>query len=176
MIQRWRLISFLICRFQDNSLCAVNGALLLALLSNALLASTFVAVVIVAIWWERARLTRRDLGPADSSDAALYRRFQSRLRGIRSCRADGAEFPTLIQRLILLGRTTWADAAIAIAPIRLSFAYPRWALIQPRLCNGWERLPRSRCSYHCGGCASELDALRLLARCCSPSWFSRTAG
>ncbi|CAN5631981.1 tetratricopeptide repeat protein [soil metagenome] len=102
-------------------------ALLLALASQAI-AVTFVPVVLTMIAWKRARITRDDLRPLIFpaiviAIAALFFAVIELRHG-----AQGSTFPSVVQRLQLLGRVFWFDLTTVLAPVRLSYVYPRWSL------------------------------------------------
>jgi tetratricopeptide (TPR) repeat protein len=107
--------------------------LAVVLFASALLchvaAVTWPIVVLIAIWWERGRLTRRELlalAPFAIVGAAwwaLSSYFQWHHLG-----AHGADFPGVLQRLQLPGIVLWFSAISAVAPLRTSFAYARWDL------------------------------------------------
>lgn len=111
--------------------------LLLALLSQAI-AVTFVPVVLITIWWERARITRADWRPLIlpgvlSVAAAITFAVIEYRHGAR-----GASYPTLLERVQLIGLTFWTDLRRIVAPIALTYLSPRFAL---RASATWLYLP-----------------------------------
>jgi tetratricopeptide (TPR) repeat protein len=100
----------------------------LALFSKTVTATLPVALVI-ALWWQRGRLSwRRDvlpLGPwaAISAAAGLTTAaFERALIGAR-----GADFElTAIERVLVAGRAIWFYLSKLVWPANLSFNYPRW--------------------------------------------------
>lgn len=102
-----------------------------AALTQPMLAVTWPLVVLIAIWWERARVTRADVVALVPFIAiALLGASAGIFVEVFRFGARGEDFPSLAQRAQLLGMTTWTCLANALLPWpgRLSFAYPRWTL------------------------------------------------
>ena len=87
------------------------------------------AVVLLLIWWKRGRLTSRDLaavapffviGIGMAALTAWMERTQVGARG------PEWEAITLAQRVLIAGRAIWFYVEKILAPVKLSFIYPRW--------------------------------------------------
>jgi len=111
--------------------------LMLALASQAA-AVTFVPVVLVTIWWERARIARRDLIPlifpgiVTAIAAICFASIEYRHGAL------GSAYPGPLQRVMLIGHVWWFDLYTVLLPIRLSYVYPRWSLNAAAI---WQYLP-----------------------------------
>ena len=104
------------------------GLFVCALLSKTVTAS-MPAVVLLLIWWKRGRLTARDFAAAApffvvglgmAAVTAWLERTQVGARG------PEWESITLPQRVLIAGRAVWFYVQKNLAPLRLSFIYPRW--------------------------------------------------
>src|SRR5688572_21356693 len=100
-----------------------------ALLSKTVTASLPAAILLVA-WWKRGRVTWRDLMPLIpffvTGVALALRTAQFEREHVG---ASGAEFDfTWAERILIAGRAAWFYAWKLIAPVNLSFIYPRWTI------------------------------------------------
>ncbi len=113
------------------------GLFALALLSKSVVAMLAVVLLLLA-WWKRPRLGVRELlalAPFFLLGAAL---------GLNSARLEvehvGARGPEFrlgpFERLTIAGRAIWFYAGKLIAPVDLSFIYPRWE-VDPRRPGQW---------------------------------------
>ena len=101
----------------------------LAVLSKTV-ACTVPAATLVCVWWKRGSLTRRDFVPlvpfflvglAAGLGTAMVEKYQ--------VGAQGAAWTlSTADRCVLAGRALWFYAAKLVAPVRLSFIYPRWEI------------------------------------------------
>src|SRR3989441_5175563 len=99
----------------------------LAVLSKTV-ACTVPAATLVCVWWKRGSLSRRDFVPlvpfflvglAAGLGTAMVEKYQ--------VGAQGAAWTlSAADRCVLAGRALCFYAAKLVAPIRLSFIYPRW--------------------------------------------------
>ena len=102
-------------------------AFVLAVLSKTV-ACTVPAAALVCVWWKRGSLARRDVVPvvpfflvglAGGLGTAMVEKYQ--------VGAQGADWTlSTADRCVLAGRALCFYAAKLVAPIRLSFIYPRW--------------------------------------------------
>src|SRR6266481_4712834 len=102
-------------------------AFVLAVLSKTV-ACTVPAATLVCVWWKRGSLARRDVVPvvpfflvglAGGLGTAMVEKYQ--------VGAQGADWTlSTADRCVLAGRALCFYAAKLVAPIRLSFIYPRW--------------------------------------------------
>jgi tetratricopeptide (TPR) repeat protein len=104
-----------------------TGLFLLAILSKSVVA-TLPAALLVILWWQRGRLSWRDVLPllpwfaATAVDGALTAWFERHYLG-----AEGADFNlNLAQRFLLAGRIVWFYLGKVLWPAHLIFIYPRW--------------------------------------------------
>jgi tetratricopeptide (TPR) repeat protein len=109
-------------------------ALSLALYVGALLSKTvvctFAGVVLVLVWWKRARIRPRDVAPlvpfvALGLAAGLHTAWLER-HHVGAMGAEWALGP--IERVLLAGRALWFYAGKLAWPHPLIFFYPRWRL------------------------------------------------
>jgi protein O-mannosyl-transferase len=114
------------------------GLFVLALLSKTVTCSLPAAILLV-IWWKRGRVTLNDLKPLipllvlGAGLALTTAYFEKEHVG-----ASGAEFDfSAIQRLLIAGRAVWFYLWKLIAPVNLTFIYPRWNVDSAR---GWQFL------------------------------------
>jgi len=104
-------------------------AFVLAVLSKTV-ACTVPAAALVCVWWKRGSLGRGDVVPlvpfflvglAGGLGTAMVEKYR--------VGAQGADWTlSAADRCVLAGRALWFYAAKLVAPIRLSFFYPRWAI------------------------------------------------
>jgi len=104
-------------------------AFVLAVLSKTV-ACTVPAAALVCVWWKRGSLARRDIVPvvpfflvglAGGLETAMVEKYQ--------VGAQGADWTlSAADRCVLAGRALCFYAAKLVAPIRLSFIYPRWTI------------------------------------------------
>lgn len=106
-----------------------SALFLLAILSKSVVA-TLPAALLVILWWERGRLTRRDVLPllpwvaVAAADGALTAWFERHFLG-----AEGADFTlNFLQRTLLAGRIIWFYLGKLLWPANLVFIYPRWEI------------------------------------------------
>lgn len=103
---------------------------LLALLSKTVTA-TFPAAVLLVIWWKRGRIAWRDVLPllpfflVGISAGALTGYLERAHVG-----ATGPEWAglTFAHRLLIASRAAWFYAMKLLAPLNLTFIYPRWTI------------------------------------------------
>ena len=103
--------------------------LVLAVLSKTV-ACTVPAAALVCVWWKRGPLGRGDVVPlvpfflvglAGGLGTAMVEKYQ--------VGAQGADWTlSTADRCVLAGRALWFYAAKLVAPVRLSFIYPRWEI------------------------------------------------
>src|SRR5688572_14862801 len=105
------------------------GLFVCALLSKTVTAS-LPATILLVIWWKRGRITRRDVVPLipffviGVALALNTARLEREHVG-----ASGAEFDfSALDRILIAGRAAWFYAWKLIAPVNLSFIYPRWTI------------------------------------------------
>ena len=104
-------------------------AFVLAVLSKTV-ACTVPAAALVCVWWTRGSLRRGDVVPlvpfflvglVGGLGTAMVEKYQ--------VGAQGADWTlSAADRCVLAGRALWFYAAKLVAPIRLSFFYPRWTI------------------------------------------------
>ena len=104
-------------------------AFVLAVLSKTV-ACTVPAATLVCVWWKRGSVGRRDVVPlvpfflvglAGGLGTAMVEKYQ--------VGAQGADWTlSTADRFVLAGRALWFYAAKLVAPVRLSFIYPRWEI------------------------------------------------
>lgn len=100
-----------------------------ALLSKTVVAS-LPAVILVLYWWQRGRVTWRDVVPllpffAIGITAGLYTAWLERY----DVGASGAEWDfSLADRLLIAGRAAWFYCCKLAWPRPLMFFYPRWTI------------------------------------------------
>ena len=102
---------------------------MLAVLSKTV-ACTVPAAALVCVWWTRGSLRRGDVVPlvpfflvglVGGLGTAMVEKYQ--------VGAQGADWTlSAADRCVLAGRALWFYAAKLVAPIRLSFFYPRWTI------------------------------------------------
>jgi protein O-mannosyl-transferase len=102
---------------------------LLAILSKSVVA-TLPGALLVVFWWQRGRLSRRDVLPllpwlaAAAADGALTAWFERHFLG-----AEGGDFTlNFLQRFLLAGRIIWFYVGKVLWPANLVFIYPRWEI------------------------------------------------
>ncbi len=100
-----------------------------ALLSKTVTCSLPAALLLV-IWWKRGRVTWADLKPVlpmfvIGAALAFYTAYLEHHHV--GAGAAVADYPPL-QRLIIAGRALWIYATKIVAPIDLSFVYPKWTI------------------------------------------------
>src|SRR5579883_1987526 len=113
------------------------GLFVLALLSKSVTA-TLAAVMLLLLWWKRSRLGMRDLLPL------LPFFILGATLGLNTARLEaehvGARGPdfqlSALERLLVAGRALWFYAGKLVAPVPLSFIYPRWE-IDPWQASQW---------------------------------------
>lgn len=104
----------------------------LALLSKTVTA-TLPAALLVVFWWQRARLDwRRDVVPLvpffllGAASGAMTAWVEHTYIGAR-----GTEFEfSFVERCLIAGRAFWFYLAKLLAPVNLTFVYPRWQISQ----------------------------------------------
>ena len=106
---------------------AALGLYLCALLSKTV-AATLPLALLLAVWWKRGRLLRRDLLPLIPL-LALGVPFGMLTLWLEKYHV-GARGPawdlTLVERLLVAGRALWFYVGKLYLPLRLTFVYPRW--------------------------------------------------
>jgi tetratricopeptide (TPR) repeat protein len=111
---------------------------LLALFSKTVTA-TFLAAVLLVLWWRRGKITRKEIVPllpffivgiALGSVTGYLERTH--------IGAHGVEWSSLtpLDRLLIATRAVWFYAGKLALPIKLTFIYPRW-LIDPHDASQW---------------------------------------
>jgi tetratricopeptide (TPR) repeat protein len=101
----------------------------LALLSKTV-AATLPAALLVALWWRRGKLTRREVAPLVpwlilGAAAGLFSGWVERTY----IGASGAAFALSFgQRCLLAGRAIWFYLGKLLWPANLIFIYPRWTV------------------------------------------------
>jgi tetratricopeptide (TPR) repeat protein len=109
----------------------------LALLSKSVTASLPAAILLI-IWWKRGQIVWCDVLPLIPMFAlgiamGLFTSYMERTH----VGAQGAEWNlSIADRFLIAGRAAWFYAMKLIAPVRLSFIYPRWE-IQPSQAWQW---------------------------------------
>jgi len=111
---------------------AYAGALALFLLAglSKTVTVTLPVALLVVIWWQRGRITRRDVLPlvpffALGLAAGLMTIWVERT----FIGAQGAEFGlSLVERVLLAARAAWFYLATLLWPANLVFIYPRWTI------------------------------------------------
>ena len=105
-----------------------SGLFLVALLTKTVTA-TLPAALLVVLWWKNGKLSwRRDVRPlvpwfAAAIAVGVFVAWVER----RFIGAEGAHFDfTLVQRLLLAGRTFWFYLGKLVWPADLAFYYTRW--------------------------------------------------
>ncbi|CAN5343702.1 tetratricopeptide repeat protein [soil metagenome] len=104
-----------------------------ALFSKTVTAS-LPAAILVILWWKRGRITRRDVFPLIPFFAiGLVMSAVTSYLEHTHVGADGTKIVELnlsvVQRVLIAGRAIWFYATKLIAPIHLTFIYPRWESI-----------------------------------------------
>ena len=120
-------------RTRDRSVYFVAlGLFLLGLLTKSVIA-VLPAAMLVVFWWQRGKLGwKRDvlaLVPffAIGMSAGLFTAWVER----RVVGAEGSEFElSIIERILLAGRTFWFYLSKLFWPENLTFIYPRWNVSQ----------------------------------------------
>jgi tetratricopeptide (TPR) repeat protein len=109
----------------------------LALLSKSVVAMLAV-VLLILTWWRRPRLRPGDLYPLTPFFVlGAASGLMSAWLEVRHVGAGGSEFSRgPLDRLLVAGRVAWFYAGKLIAPVHLSFNYPRWT-IDPRRPGDW---------------------------------------
>jgi tetratricopeptide (TPR) repeat protein len=105
------------------------GCFALALLSKSVTAM-IAPVLFLRCWWKRSQVTARDLLPM----VPFF--VLGAVLGLNTARLEaalaGASGPgyqlTLAERLLIAGGAFWFYAGKIVAPVRLTFIYPRWHL------------------------------------------------
>lgn len=121
-------------RFDANrrpaAYAAASGLFVLALLTKTVTASLPAALLVVT-WWRRGRIEwRRDVAPllpwfvVGALTGLLTAHFERELIG-----AQGAEFELgAVGRGLLAARVPWHYVLTLVAPVDLTFIYPRWTV------------------------------------------------
>jgi len=100
---------------------------LCALLSKTVVAS-FPAIVLVVLWWKRGRIAVADVLRTlpwfvVGGGLGLFTAWMEK----NHVGAEGVDFDfDLADRIVIAGRACWFYAASLVAPLSLSFIYPRW--------------------------------------------------
>ena len=108
-----------------------------ALLSKSVTASLPAAILLV-IWWKRRRITMRDVAPLIPMFVlgVAMGTLTSWIERVH-VGAAGAEWElSFLQRILIAGRAVWFYAMKLVAPIELSFIYPRWD-VDPKAAWQW---------------------------------------
>ncbi|MDM8008222.1 MAG: tetratricopeptide repeat protein [Phycisphaerae bacterium] len=108
--------------------------LALVLFAGALLSKTVTcslpAVILLLLWWQRGRVTRRDL--AALAPLFLLGAAMALLTAWVERYHVGATGPawslSFLERSLIAGRALWFYAGKLIWPARLTFIYPRWQI------------------------------------------------
>jgi len=88
------------------------------------------AAALVCVWWKRGSLARRDVVPlvpfflvgvAGGLGTAMVEKYRVGAQG-------GDWTLSAADRCVLAGRALWFYTAKLVAPVRLSFIYPRWEI------------------------------------------------
>jgi tetratricopeptide (TPR) repeat protein len=109
--------------------CWASLLFLLALLSKTV-AATLPAALLVALWWRRGKLTRREVAPLVpwlvlGAAAGLFSGWVERTY----IGASGAAFALSFgERCLLAGRAIWFYLGKLVWPTNLIFIYPRWTV------------------------------------------------
>jgi tetratricopeptide (TPR) repeat protein len=102
---------------------------LCALLSKTITASV-PAVLLILIWWQQGRVSRRKLlrlAPMFAIGAAMgvMTAYMERTH----VNARGEDWPwTMTDRILIAGRAVWFYAGKVVLPRRLTFSYPQWSI------------------------------------------------
>lgn len=89
---------------------------------------TLPVILLVIVWWKRARLTRRDIAIAlGMLVLGLPLCYPAMWTQRHVVVAYGPEFDqTLLQRVLIAGRVIWFYAGKIVLPTNLTFIYPKW--------------------------------------------------
>ncbi|HEV2294656.1 MAG TPA: tetratricopeptide repeat protein [Tepidisphaeraceae bacterium] len=101
-----------------------------ALLSKTVAAST-PAVILLLLWWKRGRVTRREVLPllpffAIGIAMGLLTSYVERTYVIGGHYQRGDWDLSWAQRILIAGRAVWFYVMKLLAPLELTFTYPRW--------------------------------------------------
>lgn len=104
-------------------------AFVAALLSKSVTA-TLPAVLLVIAWWRWGKLPWRVVWPTLPLFAVgITSGLITAMLEVKQVGARGAQFDlTLPERFLVAGRAAWFYATKLVAPIELSFIYPRWRI------------------------------------------------
>ena len=109
---------------------AVSLILFVAALLSKTVTASLPAALLVIFWWQRGRITRKDVMPllpffALGLAAGLFTAWFERT----ILAAQGAEYAlSATERFLLAGRAVWFYFAKLVWPANLAFIYPRWQI------------------------------------------------
>ena len=118
-------------RTRRSGLYAAASVLFLCAILSKTSRATLPAALLVVLWWYHGRLAwRRDALPLVPwlIAGALAGMFTAWIERVQ-IGAVGSEFNwTLLERSVIAGRVPWFYAGKLIAPVGLTFNYPRWTI------------------------------------------------
>jgi tetratricopeptide (TPR) repeat protein len=109
---------------------AASLALFVAALLSKTVTCTLPAVLVLLVWWQQGRLTRRDLlALAPMFALGIGMGSTTAFLEVTQVGAAGSEYELHgIGRVLLAGRALWFYLGKLVWPIPLIFIYPRWTI------------------------------------------------